>query len=55
MSENIDDNLTFTDVLNVLEAGLLPSGSAILDGDSQVWPEEVDVFFYPDGEELDET
>ena len=57
MSDRIDKNLTFTDVLNVLEAGLLPSGSAIMDGDLQVWPEqEVDVDFYPDDEdeELDD-
>ena len=38
MSFYIDENLTFTDVLDVLEAGLLPSGSALLDGDLEIWP-----------------
>jgi len=56
---DIDKNLSFNDVLNVIGEGLLPTGSAIMDGDSQVWPsdkDELDIFFYPEGyedEELD--
>ena len=54
----IDENLSLNDVLDVLQEGLLPTGSRILDGDSQVWPmkedEELEVYFYPEGEEIEE-
>jgi len=54
MSESIDENLSLSDVLDVLQEGLLPTGSAIMDGESQVWPDdedELDIFFYPEGYE----
>jgi len=35
---DIDENLSFNDILDVLQEGLLPSGSAIMDGEFQVWP-----------------
>ena len=56
MTFPIDKNLSFNDVLDMLQEGLLPTGSAILDGDSQVWPElEYDILFHPDGYEDEEN
>ena len=55
MTFPIDKNLSFNDVLDILQEGLLPTGSAILDGDSQIWPEqETEIFFYPDDYEDEE-
>ena len=52
--DEIDKNLSLNDVLKVLNEGLLPTGSAIMEGDSQLWPEqELDIMFYADGDEED--
>jgi len=55
MSFPIDKNLNFSDVLDILQEGLLPTGSAIMDGESQLWPEEkYEILFYPEGYEDEE-